>query len=414
MSRSLPEKAAVVHSLIMGVVVLLALAIPAKSQTIEELERNRETIEREMQITNRLLQDVRQTTALSLNELVILNNQIGRREELLSALRQEIQLTTRRIETIFQRIEALEKELEELRASYADMVRLAQRNRNAYQRMMFIFSSNNFNQAYLRMRYLQQYARHRQMQAQRIEENQEEQNQQMEALEQERTRQQVSLARQREEVRDLARERDTQQRAVSGLQNREQDLLRQLREQEQAARALQDAIRRIIAEERRRAEEAARAEGRDPADAFALTPEEQLLSDNFEGNRGSLPWPLERGVITGTYGDQPHPVLPGIFISNYGVNISTTQGALVRSIFDGTVSGVTSVPGGFYAVIIRHGDYRTVYSNLSEVFVSNGQTISIRQDIGVVGTEARENQTVLHLQVWKGSERMNPAGWIAR
>ncbi len=147
---------------------------------------------------------------------------------------------------------------------------------------------------------------------------------------------------------------------------------------------------------------------------FALTPEQQLLSDNFAGNRGKLPWPLERGVITSNFGQQAHPVLPGIQISNNGIDISTSEGAHARAVFEGTVSRVISVPGGFYAVIIRHGEYLSVYANLAEVFVSNGETVDIREEIGVVGTNHREAKTSLHLEIWKGNDKKNPASWIAR
>lgn len=147
---------------------------------------------------------------------------------------------------------------------------------------------------------------------------------------------------------------------------------------------------------------------------FTLTPEEQLISDNFAENKGKLPWPLERGVITSPFGEQPHPVLPGIKISNNGIDISTTEGAEARAIFEGVVSRVVTIPGAYYAVIIRHGEYLSVYSNLKEVRVRNGQRVSTRQVVGVIATESREAKTNLHLEIWKGNEKLDPAQWIAR
>ena len=403
-----------VIAILTGLSLLLFLVFETTGQTREELEQDKLNLEREIRLTNELLVETQRTAEVSMGQLVMLNSQINRREQLLGTIQNEIRIINRRISSLTQSIELLESDLEELKANYAEMVRLAARNRDATQRMMFIFSSDSFNQAYLRMRFLQQYGNHRRMQAEKIEETTLRMNDQLATLEQERNRQQTLLARQRDEVRELTVEKASQERTVSDLKTREEQLMSQLQEQRQAAQELQDAIRRVIEEERRRAQERAEAEGRVTTDMFALTPEEQLLSDNFAGNRGSLPWPLERGVITSHFGEQPHPVLPGITISNNGIDISTSEGARARAIFDGRVSRVISVPGGFYAVIIRHGEYLSVYSNLSEVFVAQGQHISVREELGVVGTNPREAKTNLHLEIWKGNDKQNPASWIAR
>jgi murein hydrolase activator len=371
-------------------------------------------LQQEIRLTGELLAETQRSAEVSLNQLVMLNSQISRREQLLGNIQLEIRLINNRINTLTQNIAELEEELEALKEAYAQMIRLAARNKDALQRMMFIFSAESFNQAYLRVRYLQQYSYHRKLQAEKLAETNVLLAEQKVALEAERNKQQAQLKQQREQVRDLNIEKASQERTVSELKTQEQQLMQQLREQERAARELQNAIRRIIEEERRRARERAEAEGRVATDMYALTPEEQLLSDNFAGNKGSLPWPLERGIITGHFGEQPHPVLPGIKISNNGLNISTSEGARARSIFEGKVSRIITVPGGFYAIIIRHGEYLSVYSNLSEVFVTNGQTVNTRDELGVVGTNHRESKTYLHLEIWKGNEKQNPASWIAR
>ncbi len=400
------------------VIFLLAVSFilteKACAQSREELEQNQKSLEREIRITNDLLIQTQRTAEVSMSQLVMLNSQINRREQLLNNIQNEVRILNRRIATLTGNIEHLERDLEELKDAYATMIQLAARNSDAMQRMMFIFSSESFNQAYLRMRYLQQYSRHRRIQAEKIQETTLKLAEQRQSLEVERDRQQLLLARERNEVRELSSEKASQERTVSELKSKEQQLFSQLERQERAARELQSAIRRIIEEERRRAREKAEAEGRVATDMYSLTPEEQLLSDNFAGNKGSLPWPLERGVITGHFGEQPHPVLPGIKISNNGVDISTSEGARARAIFDGRVSRVISVPGGFYAIIVRHGEYLSVYSNLSEVFVTNGQTIYTRDELGVVGTNHREAKTYLHLEIWKGNDKQNPASWIAR
>ena len=143
-----------------------------------------------------------------------------------------------------------------------------------------------------------------------------------------------------------------------------------------------------------------------------LTPDEQLLSSSFEGNKGKLPWPSVHGIITSTFGTHDHPILPGIKTVNNGIDIATARNARVRAVFDGKVSGVISIPGSGKAIIIRHGEYLSVYSNLSEVFVKMGDKIKTKDDIGVVMTDNEESKTELHFEIWKGKVLMNPASWL--
>jgi len=305
-------------------------------------------------------------------------------------------------------------QLEELKASYARMVQFAYRSKNSHDRMMFLFSAKDFNQAYLRLKYLQQYSRHRQLQAQKILETKEELQEKILELEQKRKEQQKLLAAQAVEMQNLQKEKDAQNQTVSSLKKKEKELMANLKEMEKVRTEIQRSIDRMIAEERRKAAEAARKAGKPVSPEPGFTPEETALSENFFQNKGKLPWPSERGVITGTFGEHPHPVLPGIKVKNDGVNIATNQGANARAIFKGTVSGVVSIPGAQQAVIIRHGEYLTVYSNLSEVFVKNGQQVNTLQNIGTISTNSRESKTEIHFQIRKGNTILNPADWLAR
>jgi len=386
----------------------------SQAQSREELERNKEVIEQEIRLINQMLQETKRTAQVSVNHLVMLNNQINSREGLIRTINNEIRLIDVRIGTLSNQIETLARELEVLREAYASMLRQAYRNRDDMRSIMFVLSAASFNQAVLRMRYMQQYARHRQIQAEKIQQTGEELLARRAELQVERQQQQRLLAQQQQALQSLAQEKSEQDQTVAQLRRRERELLQRLRSQEQAARELQRSIERVIAEERRRAQELARAEGRSTADMFALTPEERILSNNFAENRGKLMWPVERGIITSSFGEQPHPVLRGIRINNNGVEIATTQGARARAIFEGVVSRVISIPGGNYAVILRHGEYLTVYSNLSEVYVKNGDRVTMRQELGLVATEPREAKTQVNLQIWKGNDKLNPEHWIAR
>lgn len=394
-------------------VLLAAIIIRLQAQDRAELERNKQRIEQEIALINQLLRETQSTAEMNVNQLVMLNNRIDSRQNLIANLNNEIRFINSRIAAMTRQKEQQEAELKELRESYARMIYYAQRNRNSYQRMMFLFSSRDFNQAYLRLKYLQQLTRHRQLQAEKITETTLKIEESIAELELQKEEQQKVLSELQQEINTLTQEREAQAQNVEQLQKKEKELMQQLRAQEKAARELQQAIERVIAEERRKAEEAARAAGKPATEAFRLTPAEQIISDNFAENKGKLPWPLERGIITGFFGEQPHPVLPGIKIVNNGIDISTTKGSKARAIFEGTVARVFSIAGG-YAVIVRHGEYLSVYSNLSEVLVSNGEKVSTRQEIGVVATDDREAQTSIHLELWHGNNKQNPADWISR
>lgn len=394
--------------------LLFPVALVAQNQSRETLERDRRRIETEIRLTNEMLQETRKSAEAGLNHLVILNAQISRRENLLSTLNKEIGSLNQEIDSQAREITRLGAELEELRSSYARMIRHAYNTRSGYQRLAFIFSSENFNQALRRLRYFQEYARHRKIQAEVIERSRQRLTAEIQKLENQRAEKQVLLGEQRRLIAELAGERTEQNRVVRDLRRRERELRERLRVQERSRQELQRSIERVIAEERRRSQEQARAEGRRVTPgAFALSPEEQVLSGNFAANKGRLPWPVERGVISGTFGVHPHPVLRNIQVVNNGVDFSTVPGALARSVFDGRVSRVITVPGAFYAVIIRHGEYLTVYSNLSRVTVSNGDRVTTRQVIGEVATNQEEGKTLLHFEIWLGNQKLNPAAWIA-
>jgi murein hydrolase activator len=393
--------------------IFLISGFPAGAQSRQDLENNKRRIEQEIRLINQMLEETKSSAEVNLGQLVMLNNRISTRQSLVSNLNQEINLINRKINHSTREKDNLEKKLEELRESYSRMIVYAHRNRSSYQRMMFVFASNDFNQAYLRLKYLQQLARHRQVQAQKITQTTLKLEENIIALNLQKAEQQQLLAQHQQEVMSLNKEKESQAKNIEQLKKKERELVQKLRDQEKNARDLDRAIAQVIAEERRKAAEAAQQQGRTVTDAFRLTPEERLISNNFAENKGKLPWPLERGIITGTFGEQPHPVLPGIKIINNGIDISTTHGSKARAIFEGTVVRVFAIAGG-YAIIIRHGEFLTVYSNLAEVYVRNGQKVSVREELGIIATDVAESKTFVHLEVWHGNNKLNPADWISR
>ena len=216
------------------------------------------------------------------------------------------------------------------------------------------------------------------------------------------------LSEHRTETDELKREKSDQNVMIQQLDKQKSELKKKLDEQVQLANKLQKEIEKVIAEELKKSKKA-------DMKVFQLTPEEKKLADNFISNKSKLPWPTERGVITGFFGENPHPVLKGVFIRNDGIDISTTEDSYIRSVFDGDVTRVFVIPGAHKTVIIRHGNYLSVYSNLSEVFVKQGDKVKTKQTIGKIFTDREDgNKSVLQFQIWKENQKLNPQDWLAR
>ncbi|MEM9050719.1 MAG: peptidoglycan DD-metalloendopeptidase family protein [Bacteroidota bacterium] len=390
--------------LICGVSTLFA-------QEKETLKKERDKISADINLTNKLLKETRQNRNKMEGELGLLNKKIRLREDLISSITKEVRLYNRQIERNREQADQLKSELEELKERYAELVRLAHRTSSTQDRLMFIFASEDFLQAIRRARFFRQLASVRQEQAEQIKSKMEE----LETLNQELNdaigSKNSSLEKEQEAKQDLSKDLNVQKQTVSSLKSEERNLLAKLKKQEKQREKVNKEIQRIIEAE-------IRASKKDNEGVFSLTPEAAALSADFEKNRGKLPWPVERGVITQKFGDNPHPVLAGITVPNNGIDIATNQNAQIRAVFDGTVSGVFSIPGAGKNVIINHGGYRTVYSNLKEVYVSKGETINAKEAIGLVLTDEVDGKTEAHIEIWKVSEKgtvkEDPARWIAR
>lgn len=380
-----------------------------------ELQAKKSKIEEEINYTNKLLSETKQSKQASLNQLVLLNKKISKRQELINAIANEIDQIDKKIDHTNDTIAELTENIKKLKEEYAKMIFYAQKNRNSYSKLMFVFSANNFNQAYQRLKYLQQYSSYRQNQVRLIKEAQVVLATKV-ALLQEQKKQKLNLkSLEEEEKQKLSKEKTEQDKTVKNLTQKERDLLKKLRENEKAAKKLQKAIEDIIAEELRKARETAKKTGAKPSpeNVFGLTPTEMKLSSSFAANKGSLPWPTERGVISATFGEHPHPVLKGIITKNNGIDITTTSGSYARAIFDGEVTSVMALPNYNNVVIIRHGEFLTVYSNLGSLEVKKGDKVTTKQKLGLIETDDT-GRTKLHFELWKGKILQNPETWILK
>ncbi len=410
---------------LLSIILLLLLGLPhlTFSQSKEELQSRKKEIQSQIKETNKLIVKAKQEKRQSLSTLSAINQQLVSREEMVDMLNlevrmnlQEIQQLKTEIQETERNIQAQEELIDTLKQEYALMIQSAYYNRNAYDRLAFVFTAHSYRQAIKRLRYLQEYSQYREQQVEKIQQIEQELADDLLQLKRQKALlmvakndRQKKLEESRLELNLLTQEKIIQSEVLNNLKKTEKQLKKDLSKQQQVANELDAKIKKIIAEEIRKAKEKANATS---GSSFALTPEEQLLSDSFSANKGKLPWPVERGVIVERFGIQPHPVLRGIETLNNGIKIITDQGSTIRAVFEGTVSRIIDLPGSGKAIIISHGDYFSVYSGLAEVYVKREQTVSLKEDIAQVLTKTSSQESIIELQIWKGSEKMDPSLWL--
>lgn len=410
--------------------LLLSIVSETFAQSSSELKRRKEALTREIESLNKSLNQTANNKNLSLKEVRALNAQIRLREKKIGIINSEVKLLDNQISDNANTVRALQSQLVKLKKEYAAMVLFAFRNQSSYSKLMFIFAAQNFNQAYKRLKYLQQFSEYRKKQAQYIEGTQKELNIKISELDKNKQEKSHLLSDQQKEKKTLGIQKNSKSKVLNSLTSQEkklkQELTKKQRESAVLNRAIQNAINREIEAARKRAEAEARAaaakakaENKDAPDykpvasgssILAATPESAKLSSDFLGSRGSLPWPVTNGMVIEDFGN--HTIGRNVTTENNGVDIKTAPGSQVRAVFAGEVAAVQNISGS-YAVLIRHGEYFTVYSNLKSASVSRGQKVSLKQNIGIVITDPIDGTTEVHFEVRKGATPMNPAGWLA-
>ena len=379
-----------------------------KSKT-ERLKAKEEVLKKQLAQTQELLNATRNSQMTTLSELRIINKQIAYKEELLMNMNSQIRETERQIDLNRKEIKELESDLERLKKEFVEMVRFAYKNRKKEYNAMYLFSSDGYSQAYRRMKYIEQYTANRTRKANEIMKMQEELNEQNLVL-------LKNVASKKELVESFDREKQQflevkrqQQEVLSKIKEDKVSLQKKLddqkAEQERIAAAIRAEIEKELARSRKN-------------NTFQLSPEAKLASTSFEKNRGSLPWPVTRGTITKRFGKQRHSQVATAFVQNNGIDISTLKGANVRVVFDGTVTSVFTILGSGQTVIVSHGAYRTVYSNLKTVEVKLNQKLKTKQTIGTLLPDNSGSISESHFEIWKisnsGMNPQNPAIWLYR
>lgn len=392
---------------ILIVVILISCTINLFAQNKSDLEKKKKKAQDEINYTNKLLKETKESQKSSYNSLLLIGKNIDSRRELINNISSEVGVTEQKIKDIELIIGFMKEDTATLKAAYAEMVKVAWKNANKYNTIMFILAAEDFNQTYLRLKYMQQLAGFRKKQFMAINSLIEILKIQDQELRNAKNYKTKLLDEEKIEEQSLKSEKIEQERTLNKLKSQEQDLKKKLQDQQKQMASVQREIEKLIAEESKRTSGSATGK-------YELTPAEKIVSTNFGNNKGRLPWPVERGVIVSRFGKQMHPVLTSVEIDNTGIDISTTSGSIARAVFEGEVRKVFSVPGAQSAVIIRHGEYLSVYTHLDNVLVSVGENVVTKQAIGTVHTDKSESKTILHLEIWKGSSVLNPSGWLAK
>lgn len=417
------------------------------SKSKKDLENKKKRINDEINEINSMLKETKANKRSSLGALVNINLKLEKRQDLINTINAQLSALNKEIKENEVRSQILKDNLEKLKDEYARMILFAQRNQDSYTKLMFVFASSNFNQAYSRLKYFQQYSNFRKKQAGEIINTQTMLLASLNELKAQRHEKNVLLGTEQVEKQNLSKEKGDQEQVLTELQQKEKELKAELEKKKQETIQLQLAIKKLIAEEIKRKIEEAKTKA--ASDALAakkakdkkeakkvkntssekttttsvkvktepnimpeLTEETEALSADFANNRGKLPWPVVKGLICESYGEHEHPAIKGFMISNNGVEICANKGAQVRAVFDGEVTGIAISPTGGKLVIIRHGEYLSVYTNLGDVMVKTGQKVTVKQIIGSVLYNEDEGKNSINLQIWKGQKTMDPSGWL--
>ena len=432
-----------VNKLVAICVLLFSWTVSAQS-TSEKLKNEQNRLEKKINNTRSLLDKTKNNAEASLNELRLIDNQIKYREELVMNFDNQVRTAEVKVIEKDKEIRELTDKLARLKQQYRFLLLYAYKHRNKFGKLMYIFSSDSYNEAIKRGNYLERIADIQQKQFLIIRQHQGLIKEEIEEIRKEKEYKLVVLQEKKKEKSEIERDKRKQEEVYRKFKQEENKLLAQLKEDERKKENLKQKINAAIqkeiaeAEAKRKKAEAEAAKKKTTSTAggttttskpentsgssekkevvFTETKESQALNKSFEGNKGKLPWPVDKGSITEGFGKNPHPTLDNVFTNNNGIDISTPKGAQVRAVFEGEVTSVLNIPGAGKVVIIKHGNYRTVYSNLQDTYVKIGSKVSTKQSIGSLLVKDGSSVSVAHFEIHQvvGTtvQCLNPSLWI--
>lgn len=417
---------AVKHLIFLSLTALSSWQLGAQSK--EELQEKKQKVQSEVNLTRQLLRETEQKKKQTLSNLTLISRLISSQNDLIGAIRGEIQGVEQDIDVKTRQIQELEYALEQEKSRLAKVLVQTYKASSQSSRLAFIFSSGSFNQAVSRVKYIRKLAAFQRSLMDDIRQRKLQVGEKVVQLEGVKINKTRLLGSEEKEKKQLEEDKKAKDQLAKSLQGKEKELKQKLAAQQKALKRLDNAIRNMIAkemeEERRRQRQtsagrsapsgtAARTESAGSASSASatMTPEARELSSAFSGNRGRLPWPVERGVVSQRFGNYSHPEIRGVTLVNNGVDISSPSGSQARAVFKGTVTAVLSIPGQENAVLVNHGEFFTVYSRLSKVLVNRGDKVDTRQALGIIYTD-EEGKTALQFQVWQGQKVLDPQLWL--
>ncbi len=411
------------------VLVCFSANMQSQISTQEKLEQRKAQIQAEIRENQKLLQKVKKQEKSVLTVISIKDQKIHLKESLIATNESQTKILNNDMYRNQIQINHLKIDLDTLKADYAKMIVKSYKSRSQQSRAMFILSAKSFLQAYKRAQYMKQYASFRKMQGDAITEKTNEILSFNQKLNGQKVVKQKLIKENVGEKLVLEKEKQEQVTLVNSIKKDKKKIAVEIKNQQQESRKIDreidKLIREAIAEANRKAAAAAakanptkvvtaaETKASESSTKIVLTPEGRIESDNFKNNRGRLPWPVERGVVTLQFGNQPHPLYPSLIIHNSGVEITTDQGANARAVFAGEVTQVQVVSPVNKAVIIKHGDFFTVYQNLSKVFVHEGDKVTIKQSLGQIRTSGDTGRTVMKFMISQNTTYANPALWLS-
>lgn len=394
------------------ILALCNLSYAQKTDEIKRLEEKRARIDRELKQINALLSTNKKRERSVITLVEDLNTKINVRKNLIKITNQQANLLTRRINSNQKEITSLRDQLKQLKEDYANMIVKSYKSKSEQSRVMFLLSSDNFKQAYKRLQYLKQYTEYQKQQGENIKVK----TQQLQELN-------VTLLKQKEDKQKLIEENRVAKKQLDVEIKEQRELMAtiskeltkytaQMRQKQKEADRIDKEIDRLIrlaiAESNKKAGKTSSSK------TFALTPAAKKLAANFEANKGKLPWPVQRGVVKVKFGKQPSPIDRTVPINSKGIRIATEKGAKVKAVFDGEVTAIVVNKKGNPIVMIRHGNYFSIYINLSKVSVKKGDKVATGQEIGEVFTNRDTGEALLWFRVTKETTPMNPSYWLAK
>ena len=403
-------------------------SIAWSQQTQEELEQKKAKLQEEIREKEMLLQNVKKQEKSVGKLLQIQKDKIGLKQKLISTTEKQTKLLSNDMYINQVQINHLKIDLVDLKKDYAEMIVKSYKSRSTQSRAMFILSSENFLQAYKRMQYMKQYSSYRKMQGEEIKGKTISLSDHNEKLSGQKTEKQKLIVEQEKQKQDLEKEKLEQEKIANSLKKDKKQIAAEIKKKQQETSRIdaqiQKLIRDAIAEANRKTAaanakanpkttSAAETKAVETSTKIVLTPEGQLLANSFKANKGLLPWPVEKGFVSLGYGNQAHPVYKTLVIHNSGVEITTEAGSNARAVYNGEVTKVIVISPLNKAVCVQHGDYFTVYQNLSSVNVSAGDKVTTKQVLGKIRTTG-EGKTILKFLISQNTTYANPQTWISR